>query len=445
VKYKFLFLIPIILFILIAAVPETILAEDEEVLAEKKALEITYPEIPGVSTPEYVDAELPDYVNYAFRFSLVIIGFLIFGVIIYNGIKYLTSFGNPAKLSDAKQGIIAAALGSIVLLGSYIIFNTINPQLVTLTNPSPDAIKAKITPGAYICNKVIDIPSILSKYTSENNESRNEAAQELKDEMGKPGDKEACFLINFSSIFKNFTIKANSDDWTLFIVPIEKYNTEKKEFYWEYEHGIVLHENDNFGGRCKVFPEEQLLYGQVEDPHPKIDFEAKAVTLFQKLSTEPIEEAKGIILYEGPAYNEIGKQDPEESDIELNPTGSPMGIRNSFYAFAATDPNLKSANFKPATGKEALFVPESELKSKGLWHETRSIEFSPPNTYIAILQGAENKCEVRRANDSTLLNDPIGKCGNCNLWSYLKIWDWANWKNCYPCLESMYVIKGNVI
>lgn len=105
------------------------------VLAQDRELEIDYPDITGAQTPEIVATGLPEYVKYIFNFSVVAIGFVVFGVLIYNGLIYLSSAGAPAKMSSAREGILAAFLGAIILLSSYLIFTTINPQLAFFEMP----------------------------------------------------------------------------------------------------------------------------------------------------------------------------------------------------------------------------------------------------------------------------------------------------------------------
>ena len=51
------------------------------------------------------------------------------------GISYLTSAGEPEKLSKAKKQILAAFWGMVILLGSYIILYNINPNLVDIQIP----------------------------------------------------------------------------------------------------------------------------------------------------------------------------------------------------------------------------------------------------------------------------------------------------------------------
>lgn len=71
-----------------------------------------------------------------YLFSLLIAGVLAFGIIVYGGVKYMVSAGNPSGQSDAKEWIEAALLGLLLLVGAYFILDVINPQLLNLTLPS---------------------------------------------------------------------------------------------------------------------------------------------------------------------------------------------------------------------------------------------------------------------------------------------------------------------
>lgn len=73
------------------------------------------------------------FVANVYQFSLIIAGVLAFGVIVYGGIKYMTSAGNPSGASDAKEWVEAALLGLLLLAGAYFILKVINPQLVNLS------------------------------------------------------------------------------------------------------------------------------------------------------------------------------------------------------------------------------------------------------------------------------------------------------------------------
>ena len=123
-----LFFFSLLLFILILGA-SFVLAQ------EGNPLEIEYPTVPGAETPVTTTTFLPDYIKYIFNLSLGLMGLVVFGILVYGGLRYSTSAGNPTKIKDAKSRIFAGILGLIILLFSYLILTTINPQLVFLHLP----------------------------------------------------------------------------------------------------------------------------------------------------------------------------------------------------------------------------------------------------------------------------------------------------------------------
>ena len=105
------------------------------VLAESN-LEIDYPTIPGADKPG-PGTTLPQYIKYIFNFSLIIGGILAFGVMVLGGFLYLSSVGDPTAISDAKSRMFSGILGLVLLLCSYIILTTINPQLIIFGEMEP--------------------------------------------------------------------------------------------------------------------------------------------------------------------------------------------------------------------------------------------------------------------------------------------------------------------
>ena len=67
----------------------------------------------------------------------------------YGGIQYILAAGNVGKVEEAKETITQALLGLGLLLMSYLLLITINPDLVNLKNPSfgPTEFKGRIPPG----------------------------------------------------------------------------------------------------------------------------------------------------------------------------------------------------------------------------------------------------------------------------------------------------------
>jgi hypothetical protein len=99
------------------------------IFAQGTNLEVQYPEIGGVK-PETVSTGLPQYVKYVFNFGIATFGLVVFGALLWAGFLYLTSAGRPDRLKEARDRILSAFLGLIILLSSYIVLTTINPQLV---------------------------------------------------------------------------------------------------------------------------------------------------------------------------------------------------------------------------------------------------------------------------------------------------------------------------
>ncbi len=101
--------------------------------ASAKDLEVDYPDIGGVDKPTGIETSLTDYIRYIFALSIRIAGFIALGVMIYGGIRYLVSGGSAGKMADAKNQILGGFVGIIILLSSYLILKTINPEIVSTT------------------------------------------------------------------------------------------------------------------------------------------------------------------------------------------------------------------------------------------------------------------------------------------------------------------------
>jgi len=99
--------------------------------AVSNGLELDYPEILG-NKPTTIATDLPSYVKYVFDFAIVFAGLIAFGSLIYGGFIYFTSTGDPMKIKSAKEQMTASFTGLLILLSSYLILATINPNLVSL-------------------------------------------------------------------------------------------------------------------------------------------------------------------------------------------------------------------------------------------------------------------------------------------------------------------------
>jgi len=88
-----------------------------------------------------------DLITYAYNYSLIIVGIAVFIMIMWGGFLWMTSAANPGNIATAKGYMKNAIIGAVLLLSSYVILNTINPELVGggfnlpgISNPPPPPI-----------------------------------------------------------------------------------------------------------------------------------------------------------------------------------------------------------------------------------------------------------------------------------------------------------------
>ncbi|MEA3344132.1 MAG: pilin [Patescibacteria group bacterium] len=392
----------------------------------QKKLEIVYPVIPGTHTPKVISEGLPEYIEYIFTFSFYLIALIILAVLIYSGIQYFTSFGNPSKLTSAKEGIRASILGVLILLSSYLVFNTINPQLTTLVAPNPDIIEPSIKPGIYLCNyHPSGVNSLINIYKNGNKEEKIEAAIKLKEIMKKEKSSNACFRTNASTDlgFGSF----NPSSKTGFVIPKKKITSDASGNLitnWEYNFGMIFHEKDNRRGESEV----GVLYNKtIKD----FSFSAHSVTLFEK------NDASGctVTLYQCLNQNE----GDEKGKL------CPQGLTGQ--------PEEKSF---PVVGNDPVYVSQAKLgklaKTGDNEDGARSIAFFPQGSGFALLYSGSNfrgdVCNAFSENQGNLLLHDIGKCHagvsffkRCFLISDRE----ERLEDCVPCLKSMIVIKGTLV
>jgi len=453
----------VLLFLIIGGLSLSFLiARADDGTDKGRQLELEYPAVSGLK-PKTIETGLPEYVQYIFYFSIAIIGFIIFGVLVYSGIQYLTSAGQPAKLQEARKGIVSAFLGAIILVSAVLIFKTINPSLVELELAKIPSVHAPLTPGVYICNyNYSDVEQDIKDYLYGDLKTRIKAINKIREAMGTLKEKKYCEKIKGSQNLGKLAIEAKNTDNTIFILPERNVEEEGcqlnvegrlKEKCWIWKHGVVLQEDPKpfpGGKRCVLFPEPKkvplpegkgsifTVYRPPNKYHLNLPFNARSVVVFEKLLESPSGLNKGLTLYEGEKFNE-------------------------------TESGLGKTSFKPEGENEIKIIEPEDLKAipaknsdpdkkiKGLHHNTRSIEFElskGERVFFAVLLGKDKGCggsgdcgdaryrvcEVRDAADGDLTASPIGRCGRCTrAFKFLKI------ANCYPCLEKLYVVKGTIL
>ena len=104
-----------------------------------------------VSTPptQGLPTNLGQLISQIFTWSLGILGISVFVIFFYSGFLWLTAAGNTSKTGEAKTHMTNAVFGAILLLSSYLILYTINPDFVrnTVNLPGLGKTNSPTTPG----------------------------------------------------------------------------------------------------------------------------------------------------------------------------------------------------------------------------------------------------------------------------------------------------------
>lgn len=87
-------------------------------------------EITTQDVDEVLGTVIPGGLQNIFIWAIGIGGVVAFGIIVYGGILYMSSGGNPSRVGDAWEWIKAAIYGLLLLFLGWILLYTINPTLV---------------------------------------------------------------------------------------------------------------------------------------------------------------------------------------------------------------------------------------------------------------------------------------------------------------------------
>ena len=128
------------------------------------ALEVTWPDSPLSPGFTLTDqSTLTDLVRYFYEWGIFIGGLAVLISLLIGGFLYLTSVGNPTRMSEAKDRIFSAIIGLVLLLAIYLILNTINPELTVLTlNPlgGVSCTNPSDCPTGFECKDGVCVPPI---------------------------------------------------------------------------------------------------------------------------------------------------------------------------------------------------------------------------------------------------------------------------------------------
>ncbi len=117
-------LVIIIVFVFIAGFTGIAIAADGDF--------VPLEEIPGVIDTE--TAKDPSiFFNGLFKFGIIIAGFLAVVMIAFGGIQYMSTDAIHGK-SEGRERITYALMGLLLILFSWILLNTVNPDILDFSN-----------------------------------------------------------------------------------------------------------------------------------------------------------------------------------------------------------------------------------------------------------------------------------------------------------------------
>jgi len=99
--------------------------------------EVTYPDIPGAESPQDFlgsveeNQAFPLFLKYFYHFIVYSSGLVCLGVMIYGGVGYMLSFGSAIKMKQGLDRVTVGFIGVIIILSSFTMAKTIDPNLVT--------------------------------------------------------------------------------------------------------------------------------------------------------------------------------------------------------------------------------------------------------------------------------------------------------------------------
>jgi|GEM_PF-1240933 len=117
-------------------------------------LEVSYPTVMEASIT--AQSSLPDFALYFFKFGLALGLFIVFLSLIISGVMYMFSPAKPDLVAQAKERALGSISGLLILVSSYLVITTLNPQLsvfqmTPVENPQIEVEKRE-DPGVYLYN-----------------------------------------------------------------------------------------------------------------------------------------------------------------------------------------------------------------------------------------------------------------------------------------------------
>jgi hypothetical protein len=279
-----------------------------------RPLEINYPDVPNaINTPTTTKTPIPEYVQYIYYLAIglgIITALIVF---VIAGLQYMTSAGNPSKMQDAKERIISALLGLVILIGSSALLYTINPELVVLEIKDPSASIPSVPTGVILCKSgagnAVSEAWYLSYtfYFMNPGDAEKEAIRESLIPLVETMNK-YCYSHNAGG-----DIRADFDNQAtqVWFVPNWWYNYEEQAWY-SSEFGAITYDETGYKKKSTPYVSHLLDPSQPVQPYSFSISGASSLIPF-RLIYEPDWSWK-ITVYNNFNYNDgIAEEDAKEA------------------------------------------------------------------------------------------------------------------------------------
>lgn len=332
-------------------------------------LEVNYPTLPG---GEEASSDLSQYLTYLYEFSFYILGFVLIGTLVYNGVIYITSVGDPGKKKNALGNLQKSGVGVVLVLSSFLLLRAINPGLVNPAINEIEETETTLNPGIYLCNyKINNIDSLLNKYLNTNEEIRRKGAKELKLVLDPGEEDKGCLLFNNSvDDIDNKIFNLDQSNHTIFSLP--KRMIKEDEVQASYDYGVMLHELEDYKGRAFLYPNSKINssseYYKPDNyaiDYGGFDFTPSSATVFKKTSFSEEEKEKArVTIYSKTAYTTESEEEGEDAphEILLSEIGDDNDFQKSFLLEdidgGIYENNVRSIRIYPSQKLLAFLFPK---------------------------------------------------------------------------------------
>ena len=375
------------------------------VISTCSALEVDYPAFGSFAAPTTTTTLLP-YVSYVFGFAIFIAGLIVFGAMIYGGMKYLTSAGNVGASSDAKDRIFSAIIGLAILLLSFLGLSLINVSVtkIELTPLQKEGVTIKFNNGSekVYSSSVSKFPNGLKVAAISFDENKYKVYFYFQD--GMQGDRNSVTPGVVGDDPKSMAINYTSD-------------------------GVQMCYIDGDKTPCEFIGQSTPNFGPKEDKYTQIIIKDK------RDSSGKVVLKYWAIVFEKQSYGFGELKIYEGEEVQIIPENWASSIKIFSYI-----PDQKNSGMVKIYNKKDLsgeFDPGSNTDN-GTWlsmpktqHENWSIEITGQRKAVLCENpNGEGRCQLIEKTFSNLSGEEIGRCRM----------DWWVQK---PCAESFRVTRGD--